>query len=272
MRFGRLFFCRQESCSRSASLYVPVILHCSTMPTANFSLWFWVAFGVAANAFCPDRSPLTPPRAPFAVLSKWRQSTTASVDSTSKPCRYRKSLRMSSTSALPRIQPSHLEELAEKGYTVIQNFLPDDLQSSLRQDVSRLRQKGMFKVAKIGQDSTNTLNEDIRVAETCFIGANKLQDVSSDSRSRLYTLLGQVRDDLSGNAILNTDNAVTKGTPPLDGNLDELLYVYYPQGGFYRRHLDSVGQSASVLRCYSLLLYLNEDWKPINGGQLRLYP
>jgi Rps23 Pro-64 3,4-dihydroxylase Tpa1-like proline 4-hydroxylase len=59
----------------------------------------------------------------------------------------------------------------------------------------------------------------------------------------------------------------------LDPNLMELCYVYYPQGGYYRRHCDAVPNSASILRKYSLLLYLNPPtWDPItNAGQLRLH-
>jgi len=50
------------------------------------------------------------------------------------------------------------------------------------------------------------------------------------------------------------------------------LYGYYPTGGFYRRHTDSVVGSASVLRSYSLLLlYLNNEWKESDGGRLRVH-
>eukprot|EP00565_Helicotheca_tamesis_P006383 CAMPEP_0185730718 /NCGR_PEP_ID=MMETSP1171-20130828/10775_1 /TAXON_ID=374046 /ORGANISM="Helicotheca tamensis, Strain CCMP826" /LENGTH=156 /DNA_ID=CAMNT_0028399831 /DNA_START=477 /DNA_END=947 /DNA_ORIENTATION=+ len=57
----------------------------------------------------------------------------------------------------------------------------------------------------------------------------------------------------------------------LDEKLSELLYAYYPLGGFYKRHVDAVQGSASVLRCFSLLLYLNEEWGEEDGGQLRIH-
>ena len=41
--------------------------------------------------------------------------------------------------------------------------------------------------------------------------------------------------------------------------------------GFYRRHCDSVVGSASVLRSYSLLLYLNNEWKESDAGHLRIH-
>lgn len=165
-------------------------------------------------------------------------------------------LYFSATTADARITDANLASLDKDGYVVIENFLPDSLQEQLRQDVSTLRQTNHFNVAKIGQDSTNTLNENIRVAETCFLGPNKLQDVPSEARNKLYEILDQARSDLPGT---------------LDPNLTELLYAYYPSGGFYRRHRDAVPGSASVLRSYSLLLYLNKDWTPKDGGQLLLH-
>lgn len=157
-------------------------------------------------------------------------------------------------SVLPRISQAQLDELSTNGYVIMGNFIPQDLEEALRQDVKSLREKSKFNIAKIGQDSTNTLNTEIRVAETCFL--NKLSDIPSDARSQLYKILDQVRQDLP---------------QPLDVSLSELLYAYYPSGGFYRRHRDAIPGSASTLRKFSLLLYLNQDWKEEFGGRLRMH-
>jgi len=175
---------------------------------------------------------------------------------------------------VPRISPSAIQDLAKNGYAIIPNFLPPDLVSALNEDVSSLRSNQQFNIAKIGQDSTNKLNTDIRVAETCFIGRQKLQDSPDAARDRLYDALDSVRADLSANPVLDEKSAsgeLTKAAAALDSNLSELLYAFYPQGGFYRRHRDAIPGSASVLRCYSLLLYLNENWKEEDAGQLRMH-
>jgi len=161
-----------------------------------------------------------------------------------------------STTTLPRISQNDLDALTSKGYVVIENFLPETLQEGLRQDVRSLRNQDRFSVAKIGQDSTNTLNTKIRVAETCFLGRNKLSDSPNASRSQLYDILDLIRRDLP---------------QPLDNALSEFLYAYYPSGGFYRRHRDAIPGSASILRKYSLLLYLNKDWKEEDKGKLRMH-
>jgi SM-20-related protein len=168
-----------------------------------------------------------------------------------------------SSATLSSITEQHLQELEKNNYVVIPNFLTQDLQKALRQDVQKLRDEGHFKVAKIGQDSTNTLNRQIREAQTCFIGGNRDNMPTHPARTDMIKILEAVCQRLSNNAILQS--------PKLDSNLSELLYAYYPQGGFYRRHRDAISGSASVLRTFSLLLYLNRDWKPADGGNLRMH-
>ena len=196
-------------------------------------------------------------------------------------CRYHgttSSFKLSMVAANPdvtTISDESIKELDSKGYVVLPNFLSPELVSSLNQDVISLRNRNKFKVARIGQDFSNTLNTDIRIAETCFIGESKLQDIASNDRNMLYKLLDQVRQSLSGNVMLDeispSTGEVVKGAPALDASLSELLYAYYPEGGFYRRHVDAVPNSASILRSYSLLLYLNKDWKESDGGHLRIH-
>lgn len=161
---------------------------------------------------------------------------------------------------LARLTTDHLQELRDKKYVVIPNFLPPTLEDDLRTDVANLRRASKFNVAKIGQDSTNALNTQIRVAETCFIGPGRYPDVPAAARKELCATLDQARQDIA-----------TFFAQPLDQQLTELLYAYYPQGGFYRRHRDAIPGSASVLREFSLLLYLNKDWTDQDGGQLRMH-
>lgn len=172
------------------------------------------------------------------------------------------STRSSITSSEVRIQPKYLNELLANDFVIIPDFIPPSLTEDLRNDIDSLRDAHKkFSIAKIGQDSTNELNTNIRVAETCFIGRTKLEDCASNpNRDMLYDILDTLCSDLSA-----------ESADVLDGNLSEFLYAFYPKGGFYRRHRDAIPNSASVLRQYSLLLYLNDDWKEEDCGQLRLH-
>ncbi len=50
----------------------------------------------------------------------------------------------------------------------------------------------------------------------------------------------------------------------------ESHYSSYEKGSFYKRHLDQFKNEKG--RKYSIVLYLNKDWKEEDGGMLSLYP
>ena len=150
------------------------------------------------------------------------------------------SLSTSTSLSIPQISSSDIDTLSKKGYVIIPNFLSQSLVDELRQDITTLRSNNAFKQAKIGQDSTNELNTNIRIAETCFLGRNRNELTSitaaggnnsvRDRPTGLYDVLDGICDSLQ------SIDASTR----LDKSLNELLYAYYPEGGYYRRHRDAV--------------------------------
>lgn len=172
------------------------------------------------------------------------------------------------------LSPSDLQHLADNGYVVVQDFLPVSLQEELREDVFALRSSDHFKIAKIGHDGMvqdeNTPFRDIRYSETCFIGSINEPEVRSKARTQLYHVLDELKSILDTNDVVKQGH-LTKGVPSLDTEMEELMYAYYPQGGYYRRHRDAEPDSVSNWRKYSLLLYLNQDWSSKHGGELRIH-
>ncbi|MEP2024138.1 MAG: 2OG-Fe(II) oxygenase [Reichenbachiella sp.] len=49
----------------------------------------------------------------------------------------------------------------------------------------------------------------------------------------------------------------------------EFHMAHYPQGTFYKKHLDQFNHRSN--RLISVILYLNTDWKEGDGGELKLY-
>jgi len=49
----------------------------------------------------------------------------------------------------------------------------------------------------------------------------------------------------------------------------EFHYALYEKGSFYKKHLDQFRNNSS--RKYSVILYLNEDWKAADGGELCIH-
>ena len=151
--------------------------------------------------------------------------------------------------------------LGKYGFCVIDNFLNPTTLRELGHDIETLRAAGRFRSARVGELSEKELNDQVRVAEQCFLHNNKQSDIPNAARDKTLERLDQLRKELSQ----------ISGTP-LEPELDDLLYVYYPNGGFYKRHVDSTPGTPSVLRQFSILLYLNEqEWTNGMGGQLRLF-
>ena len=49
----------------------------------------------------------------------------------------------------------------------------------------------------------------------------------------------------------------------------EFHYTLYESGTFYKKHIDQFQSNGS--RQYSMIMYLNSDWKIEDGGELRIY-
>ena len=49
----------------------------------------------------------------------------------------------------------------------------------------------------------------------------------------------------------------------------EFHYALYEKGSFYKRHLDQFKSNKS--RAFSVIMYLNVDWKALDGGELCIY-
>jgi SM-20-related protein len=49
----------------------------------------------------------------------------------------------------------------------------------------------------------------------------------------------------------------------------EFHYAWYEKGSFYKKHLDQFRNNSS--RAYTMIMYLNVDWKPADGGELCIY-
>ncbi|MHA4847365.1 2OG-Fe(II) oxygenase [Flavitalea antarctica] len=49
----------------------------------------------------------------------------------------------------------------------------------------------------------------------------------------------------------------------------EFHYTMYEEGSFYKKHIDQFQGNDS--RKYSMIMYLNDEWQPGDGGELRIH-
>lgn len=141
--------------------------------------------------------------------------------------------------------------LAEYGYAVEDQFLSqsevDEILAAARFDVS-----SNFKKAGIGNNQSLQIQESIRgdyiqwldktdSPKAIVVYLNKLQELVQYLNQALFLSLKDV----------------------------EVHMTVYPEGSFYKRHLDQFKKDDH--RKLSVILYLNQNWKEDQGGQLRMY-
>jgi len=142
-------------------------------------------------------------------------------------------------------------DLGIDGISVRDQFLAPPQIRALLDCASLRRARGDFDAARIGSDRSLQRREDIRGDSTCWITAPLWP-----AEQTLLEQLEQLRLELNREAGLGLFEL-------------ELHYAWYPPGAGYVRHVDQPQGRAQ--RRVSLVLYLNEDWTPAAGGELRVF-
>ncbi|MCO6476373.1 MAG: 2OG-Fe(II) oxygenase [Phaeodactylibacter sp.] len=142
--------------------------------------------------------------------------------------------------------------LLTQGYAVADGFLSPPEALAILDASTRSFEHGGFSIAGIGKSQHYQLNRNIRgdhikwldhhnPPEACLPFFTRLQEMIHYFNRNLY--LG-IRDM-------------------------ELHFAVYPEGAFYKRHLDVFRHTKA--RKVSIICYLNANWLAEDGGQLRLY-
>ena len=142
------------------------------------------------------------------------------------------------------------EQLDRHAIAIIDNLLPEAVLQGLLLEAKQLLNE--FKPALIGRGITEKRISEIRGDEILWLEKETL----TESQKTYFQFLEQLREHLS--------NYFRIGLPWFECHL-----ATYPIGSFYTKHFDQFRETNN--RIFSVILYLNEDWKPEDGGQLRVY-
>lgn len=145
------------------------------------------------------------------------------------------------------------ETLKDSGICVCPNFLSQKSLQEISLDLDNLRARGQFQPAGVGKGSTRTLG-------ARWIRNDSTYWLDRESTTRAQTLLWRKIDLL----MVALNRTLFLGLTDFEGH-----YAVYPESGFYQRHKDSFQRDPS--RMVSFILYLNRNWKPEDGGRLRVY-
>jgi len=141
-------------------------------------------------------------------------------------------------------------ELRGPGYIVIDNALPLPLANALHKRVVSLREQGEMTEAGIGRGSDHMLATRVRQDSIHWL------ENSEKSEAGWITAMEKLRLRMNQELLLGLFSY-------------ESHFAHYAPGQAYKKHLDAFrGQSNRVL---STVYYLNPDWQPGQGGELRIY-
>jgi SM-20-related protein len=145
-----------------------------------------------------------------------------------------------------------IEQLAEKGWAVEPNFLPPDLVQELANEAEHHYQSGHLAPAGTGQGQDREIRREIR--GDCIYWLDILQPTRAQANylERMEALR------------LNINREMQMGLFDLEAH-----FARYPAGACYKKHLDVF--RADSRRSLSVICYLNRNWQPGEGGQLRVH-
>ena len=144
-----------------------------------------------------------------------------------------------------------VEHLLEHKWVLLETALEPQTVRLLREEAQTLWNGGQFRTAKVGREGEK-LKSEIRNDRIHWLDEADLSEV----QARYYAVLDSIKDFLNRELYI--------GIASFEGH-----YAVYPEGSFYKAHLDRF-QDADE-RLMSCILYLNENWQRADGGQLRLH-
>lgn len=131
-------------------------------------------------------------------------------------------------------------------------FLPETI-AGLRDNMTQLHKAGKMDYAGIGnkQDfQKNSLIRGDKINWIVYQSQNPYEEVYQKK-------VGRFIDYLNKTCFTSIKSA-------------ESHYAHYEVGGFYKKHIDQFKSEKG--RKFSIVLYLNENWKQEDGGMLSIYP
>ena len=144
------------------------------------------------------------------------------------------------------------DSLSEKGYGIIDHFLSQEEFLEIREVAENHKEEGNFKKAGIGTAQDFQIDKQIRGDYIRWINPEKAAEATQVYVQRMRELMQYI----NRTCFLSLKDV-------------EMHYTVYPIGTVYKRHLDQFRHDDH--RRLSVICYLNQQWLPEHGGQLRLY-
>lgn len=146
-----------------------------------------------------------------------------------------------------------IDDLLNQQFSIADHFFSDDEVMALRESLLHKYEEDQFKKSAIG----NQTNEQIvtAVRGDFIFWLNEAE--SNPAEKAYFDKINDFIEYLNRTCFMGIRDK-------------EFHYAYYPEGTFYKRHLDTFQNDDR--RKLSIVCYLNDqDWQPEYGGELAIY-
>ncbi len=146
-----------------------------------------------------------------------------------------------------------ISDLIDKKYSIIDGFFDMVEVDFLRETLRKKYEEDNFKKAAIGNRTNEVVEKSIRGDFILWIN-----EADGGEAERIYfSKINSLVEYLNRTCFMGILHK-------------EFHYTVYPEGTYYKRHLDTFQNDGR--RKLSMVCYLNnENWKPENGGELTIY-
>lgn len=145
-----------------------------------------------------------------------------------------------------------LAAMLERGWAESVEYGDREFCRALRDECLADLQQTPLRRAAVGRGNERGIHEAIRNDATHWLTA----DSCAPQQLHYGSLMEELRLQLNEHCFL--------------GLFDfESHFALYPMGGFYKAHRDQHANATN--RVVTVILYLNEDWQPGDGGELRIW-
>ncbi|QIH11554.1 MULTISPECIES: 2OG-Fe(II) oxygenase [unclassified Pseudomonas] len=146
---------------------------------------------------------------------------------------------------------SIVDDLAARGWSQQDIFLPEALTLDLAAECRKRAAEGELAPAAVGRGPAQEIREGIRGDHIQW-----LEPGQAEASDAYLALMDSLREALNRGLFLGLEDF-------------ECHFAMYPPGAFYKRHVDRFRDDDR--RMVSAVIYLNSQWLPEHGGQLRMY-
>ena len=144
-----------------------------------------------------------------------------------------------------------VDDLAERGWSQQNIFLPLDLTRALAAECRKRAAEGELAPAAVGRGPFSEIREGIRGDHIQWLEPGQVEACDG-----YLGLMDSLREAMNRCLFLGLEDF-------------ESHFALYPPGAFYLKHVDRFRDDDR--RMVSAVIYLNDGWLPEHGGQLRMY-